>query len=177
MATDTRRQLIVTPHAADDPDIGRWVWTLEDTRACTQRSLDGIDERALDWTVGDENSIGTLLYHIAAIEADWLYVEVLEQPFAGDIAALFPWDARDNAGRLTVVAGRPLAEHYRVLDAVRARLLDVFRPMSLEEFRRARSLPDYDVTPEWVIHHLAQHEAEHRGQIDVLRGQFEALQR
>jgi uncharacterized damage-inducible protein DinB len=27
----------------------------------------------------------------------------------------------------------------------------------------------YDVTPEWVVHHLMQHEAEHRGQIGELR--------
>jgi uncharacterized damage-inducible protein DinB len=30
-------------------------------------------------------------------------------------------------------------------------------------------LPPYDVTPEWVLHHLMQHEAEHRSQIGALR--------
>lgn len=37
------------------------------------------------------------------------------------------------------------------------------------EFRRVRSLPYYDVAPEWVLHHLMQHEAEHRSQIGSLR--------
>ena len=41
--------------------------------------------------------------------------------------------------------------------------------MSLEEFHRPRKLDQYNVTPEWVIHHLIQHEAEHRGQIGELR--------
>ncbi|MGA7731021.1 MAG: hypothetical protein WCD37_07085 [Chloroflexia bacterium] len=26
----------------------------------------------------------------------------------------------------------------------------------------------YDVTPEWVLHHLMQHEGEHRGHIHVI---------
>jgi uncharacterized damage-inducible protein DinB len=29
--------------------------------------------------------------------------------------------------------------------------------------------PPYDVTPEWVLHHLMQHEAEHRSQIGAPR--------
>jgi hypothetical protein len=37
--------------------------------------------------------------------------------------------------------------------------------MSLEDFRTLRPSGDNQVTPEWVIEHLAQHEAEHRGQI------------
>jgi uncharacterized damage-inducible protein DinB len=41
--------------------------------------------------------------------------------------------------------------------------------MSLQEFRRVRVLPDYDVTPDYVLHHLMQHEAEHRGEIAMLR--------
>jgi hypothetical protein len=30
-------------------------------------------------------------------------------------------------------------------------------------------MPDYEVTPEWVLHHLCQHEAEHRAEIAALR--------
>ena len=36
------------------------------------------------------------------------------------------------------------------------------------EFTRVRSLENYDVTPAWAIHHLCQHEAEHRGQMTEL---------
>jgi hypothetical protein len=78
-------------------------------------------------------------------------------------------DVRDEAGLLSRVSGRLPAEHDEMLDAVRAYLLEAFRTMTPEDFRRPRHLPDYDVTPEWVVHHLAQHEAEHRGQIGELR--------
>jgi hypothetical protein len=55
------------------------------------------------------------------------------------------------------------------LDVVRDHLLAAYRGMSLAEFRRVRDFPDYYVTPEGVLHHLIQHEAEHRGQIGLLR--------
>ena len=76
--------------------------------------------------------------------------------------------------RLTPVTGRSLAEHDALLDAVRALLLDAYRTMSLAEYRRPRQLERYDVTPEWVLHHLLQHEAGHRGELGDLRRRAEA---
>jgi hypothetical protein len=111
-----------------------------------------------------------VLYHLAGIEADWLYAEVLEQPeFPAEIVALFPHEVRDGQGHLSQVTGYSLAEHLQRLAVVRGLLLDVFEAKDLAEFRRVRALPYYDVTPEWVLHHLMQHEAEHRNQIGALR--------
>ena len=116
------------------------------------------------------NSIGALLYRIAAIEADWLYVDALEgRPFPPEIEALFPDDVRNDQGQLSSAHGASLAAHLQRLDAVRAVLLAEFRELSLADFYRLRDLPDYTVTPEWVLHHLMQHEAEHRGEIGMLR--------
>ena len=52
------------------------------------------------------------------------------------------------------------------LSIVRKNLLDVFVSMTPGEFEKLRGLPQYDVSPVYVIHHLMQHEAEHRSQID-----------
>lgn len=171
---ESRRRLVIEPTWAPDPTIAHWLGAIQDARFRTLRLLEGIDQRALDWQRGDENSIGTLLYHVAAIEADWLYAEVLTEPFPDDVVALLTWDVRDDEGRLTGVAGRSLAEHLALLGAIRERLLAAFEAMTLEHFQRPRALPDYDVTPEWVLHHLMQHEAEHRGQMEVLLTAFQS---
>jgi uncharacterized damage-inducible protein DinB len=132
--------------------------------------LENLGDVDLDWAPAPrENSIGALLYHIAAIEADWLYAEVLEAPFPPDVVALFPVDVRDETGQLARVRGYALEEHLQRLDAVRSEVLEAFHGMSLAELRRPRELPEYVVTPEWVLHHLMQHEAEHRGEIGMLR--------
>lgn len=71
--------------------------------------------------------------------------------------------------------GVPLASHFDRLDAARAELPAAFGTMTLDDFRRPRILPQYAVTPEWVLHHLAQHEAEHRGHIAVTRSSAEGM--
>lgn len=152
---------------ASQPEIGRWLWALEDTRQRTKIALEGLDKNQLDWTAPHSGlSIGTLLYHIAAIEMDWLSSDVLEEEaFPPDFDILFPHNVRDERQFLSQVKGESLTQHLNRLDAVRNYLLASFKQMDLSEFRRVRYFPDYDVSPEWVLHHLMQHEAEHRGQI------------
>jgi uncharacterized damage-inducible protein DinB len=160
----------VLPHY--EPTVGRWLWVLEETRRETKEALTGLTPAALDWTPapGTENSIGTLLYHISLIELDWLYTEVLEnQPWPKELKDLFAVAVRDAEGHLSTRQGVVLAEHLHRLDRTRLYLLKSFHDMSLEEFRRLRTFPQYRVTAEWVLHHLIQHEVEHRGQIQVLR--------
>jgi uncharacterized damage-inducible protein DinB len=155
-----------------EPEIGRLVWLLEVARQRLKERLAGLDQRVLDFQLPNENSIGTLLYHIAAIEMDWLYEEVLEgEAFPPEVAELLCFDLRDGEGRLTVVNGRSLDEHLHVLDRTRHYLLEVFRQMDLADFRRVRQFENYSCTPEWVLHHLIQHETEHRGQIMTIRTQ------
>jgi uncharacterized damage-inducible protein DinB len=174
MSQHEKEQKIVDTHLSKEPAIGQWLWALQDARARTLRELEDLSPAIIDWQTPDgESSIGTILYHIAGIEADWLYVEVLEKPFPPEVVALFPLDIRDKQGHLTQILGDSLEEHLSRLESVRALLLPVFQQMDLAEFRRVRSLEYYDVTPEWVLHHLMQHEAEHRSQIAALRARAE----
>ena len=167
---DSRKKLIVEPAPGEDAGIGRWLWAVEDARRRTGEELEHLTPPVIDWRPPEEEvSIGSVLYHMAVIEADWLYVEVLEEPFPEAVTALFPYGVRDEAGRLVLAEGESLEAHLGRLAAVRSRLLAAYRGMDPDEFRRARALPEYDVTPEWVLHHLMQHEAEHRSQIGRLR--------
>lgn len=173
MPTETTAPLFsVEPLPGYEPAIGRWLWVLEDTRRETkEEALTGLAPAALDWIPPhSENSIGTVLYHIALIELDWLYTEVLEsQPWPEELKPLFALDDRDAQGRLSMLRGETLEEHLHRLDLVRQYLLAAFRGMSLQEFRRPRPFSRYRVTAEWVLQHLIQHEGEHRGQIQLLR--------
>lgn len=148
-----------------DQDIGFCLWALEDTRIRTIKLLEGLDDWVFNWLSPISGlSIGTLLYHIAAIELDYLYSDILggfEIP--DEIKQLFPIDVRDDDGKLSTPQDEPFKLHLQRLNIVRKYLLATFNSMPVEEFRRLRDQDHYSVTPEWVIYHLIQHESEHRG--------------
>ncbi|MDX2005685.1 MAG: DinB family protein [Meiothermus sp.] len=166
----TRERLVVEPPGGFQAEIAPWVWALEDTRKRTLETVVGLSQEQLDWQAErPHNSIGSLLYHLAAIELDWLYVEVLQQDYPQESYVWFPHQVREEGGRLTPVA-EPLQRHLERLAAVRSLLLEAFRGMPTDDFYRPRSLPSYDVTPQWVLYHLTRHEAAHQGQILQIKG-------
>ena len=165
-----RKVLAVDLEAGWEPEIGHLVWMLDAARRRTLEELEGIsaaNELAiLDWRAEPRaNSVGSSLYHLAEIEASWLYDEVLEQPVPGELAALLAHATRDVDGVLTHVTGQMLSEHLHRLEICRRHLLAAYREMTLEDFRRLRHLELYSVTPEYVLFHLMLHEVEHCSQI------------
>jgi DinB superfamily len=170
---EPRERLTLEP-IADDPEVGRWLAALEDGRRDTVRELERVTPEMVDWyPEAPLNSIGSLLYHVALIEADWVVNEILE---LGDnvpeLTRLLPWPDRDADHHLTRVDGQPLVAHLERLDGVRQFVLERLRPMTNDDFHRVRELERYDVAPDWAVHHIIQHEAEHRSHIAWLRDTF-----
>ncbi|MEH7356788.1 DinB family protein [Neobacillus drentensis] len=160
-----RKNLMVVTLTDFEPEIGRWIWCLEDVRRTILERISGLSQSDLDTKLNGGHSIGSLLYHIALIEADWFYEEVLDGEWNPKIRCLFPQEDRNIDNTLTNIEGQDLDEHLHRLKSVRDELLTHFRSMDLQDWRKPRSLTHYDVTPEWVIYHLIEHESHHRGQI------------
>ena len=170
---EAEREVLALQPVADDPEVGRWLSAMEDARRDTLKELDGVPDEAVDWRPdGAHNTIGTLLYHIATVEAGWLLIDILGpegEPWMPRARELLPVDDRDVDGRLMVVEGESLQQHLDRLAAVRELFLELMRPLTNEEFHRIRVRDEYDVAADWTVHHLLQHEAEHRAQIAALR--------
>lgn len=162
---DTKKLLSLEPIMGADPTIGRWLAAFNDARRRTLTLLEQVDPEMIHRVPPGQSSIGAILYHVAAIEASWLYDEVLENQGPEDFDSMFPYPVRDDAGHITAVPDEPLEAHLQRLEAVHMDLLGAYRNMFIDEFRRGRETPQHTVTPEWVLHHLMQHEAEHRAEI------------
>lgn len=157
--------------AAADAEVGHWLAAMDDARVDTLKELEGRVTDDLLEAVPDEdlNSIGTTLYHVALVEVDWILTVLLGEAapiWPGD---LLPYGDRDRDGRLTEVRGETLAQHLDRLTAGRAVVREHLGPMSNEDFHRLRPREDWDVTAAWILHHLLQHEAEHRAHIAWVR--------
>ncbi|MGH2452570.1 MAG: DinB family protein [bacterium] len=169
-----KRLLHVQPLPGFDPQIGTWLWAMQQVRRRTLRLVDGLDQRVLDWEGLDEreNAIGTLLYHIADGEMGWLFGDLLLQPhFPERVKPDFPYPPRGPDKRLTPVLGEPLESHLGRLARSRKVFLETFKEIPAEEWRRLRHPEgeDYAVTPEWAVFHLIEHEAGHAFQISSLK--------
>lgn len=166
-----RETLAVKPFEGYPAEIGVWLWALEETRSGTKVHVDGLGQDVIDWAgpEDDENSIGTLLYHIAAVEMGWLHFDVLGQPERFPEAD-FPFEPFSE-GRITPVMGVPLADHLARLDRSRAIFLERIKEINLVDWSKLRSPEgeDYDVSPAWMVFHLVEHEAGHAAQIGVLK--------
>lgn len=161
---------VVHPTPGVEPHLGAALWMMDDTRARTLEAVEGLQPSQVDAIpIGGGNTIGALLYHVAAVERDWLYRDILEQPMPEWSSPLFPQDVREENGRLTPVRGMPLDEHLARLATVRQHLRADLAGLTHEDFRRHREVPGGGGTPEWILHHLREHEAEHRGQIQEIR--------
>ena len=170
MAADARERLVLDAETGVEPEIGRWLAALQDARRDTLAELGAITPDVVDARPpGSENSIGSSLYHVAIIEADWLFDDLLGRSLeTTELAPLFPYDVRDERGTLQGVLGVGLEDHLDRLARVRATVLREIRALSLEDFLAVRARDGYDVSGAWVVHHLLQHEAEHRSEIGWL---------
>lgn len=158
-----------------EPEIGIWLWAMEEVRRSLLRTVAGLDQAVLDWRGpdGESNSIGSLLYHIAGVEMGWLFFDVFGlKELPPEVMAHFPRHIFENEC-ITHMPGVPLQEHLARLQRCRDVFLEAFRPMTVEDWRRLRSPDgeDYRVTPEWAVFHLVEHEAGHLFQIRTLKKQ------
>ena len=78
MVMEAEREILTLEPIAGDPEVGRWLAAMQDARRDTLRELVDIADDELERTSeAAASSIGTLLYHIALVEADWLFVDIL----------------------------------------------------------------------------------------------------
>ena len=168
----TERERLVLEPVAGDPEIGRWLAAFEEVRLDTLKVIGEIPANAIELDPGDGGDpLGTVLYHVALVEIDWVFTDVLDR--GNDIPRdLFPHDDRVEDGHLTPVLGETLEQHLDRLAKTRVLVLDVLRSMSPEEYHRAHVREGFDVAANWVVFHLIDHEVEHRVRISALRDRF-----
>lgn len=159
------------------PRIGRYVAQMAESRADLKRQVGNLAPEQLSWHPSDTiESIGTLLLHIDAVEWSWMHEDILGRPsdeYPGNWSEAMP--IRVGVPQVT---GKTSEWYFDKLDATHELTLAILRGFTDADLSRlvgeSEPPPGQEkrsrlYTIDWIIWHLIQHEAEHIGQVELLR--------
>ncbi len=163
------------------PRLALLLAQMNEVRADLKTQAERWSDEDLDETlVPGFMSPGGLLLHIAEAEHWWLRVVLADQGEEGQLPAesLFPFHVDENGD--AVAGERPLTEYLGVLDDTRAWTRDFLVGLTAEDLTRdfpfsSKEGESYVFSVEWVLYHLVEHEAHHRGQLALISRLAEAL--
>lgn len=162
----------ILPFAGYPPRIGRYLTQMEDVRRQVKKYVEGLTAEQLSWHPNEKaESIATVLLHIAAVECSWIGEDIMRRPMDAEWKIAFP--IRFGMPQIT---GQPLDYYMKTLDVVRDQTKADLKTLEDEDLDRL-IMPldpgDPDNTSqfslEWILYHVIDHEAHHKGQIAVMK--------
>lgn len=180
--TKTVTTLLETPAGFRSRDAARLFWQMEDQRAALLAALRDVGEDELHWQPAPGmNTIAMLLAHVAYAETHLAQVGVLgkstghAEDVIGISEAMEGLPLAPDAPPSPALAGRPLAFFLDALGKARAHTRAAVEALADEDLERVVTRPPrpdgmvrvFNVA--WVLHHVLEHEAGHRGQVQMLR--------
>ncbi len=172
--------LLFTPAGFRSVQVARFAWQIDEQRRMLTVETRGLSPEDLAWQpFPGMNTRGMLLAHIAYAEAHLTQVGILGEKtgHAQDVIGLteeeegLPLEA--GAPPAPATLGKPLEYFDDLLARARAHTHAALRDLTDEHLERrvVRPRPDgaervFNVG--WVLYHILEHEAGHRGQINLL---------
>jgi uncharacterized damage-inducible protein DinB len=167
------KRLTLSPAAGVAPGIGLHLSGMEEVREQLREAVcDLPDEELARRAVPDTHSIGALVLHIGEAEWWWMQCVISGHELTDEDRRHPAWDVLVEP---EAFARRGYSAQYclDVIDAIRGetrRLLASFGDDDLDRiYGYARDGRNIEVSLRWVLHHLTDHEAQHKGQILMLK--------
>lgn len=139
---------------------------MEKTRNRLLRVIEELPDETIDFTPDVENveTIGTLLLHIAGVEWSWIFEDIDGEEMDYE-RWKYAFPLREN---LTQLTGNGKQFYIDRLHEVRKEIRQRLREMDDSSLHQLVDIGHAEVTVEWILFHLMEHEAMHIGQISIL---------
>ncbi len=167
------RRRVLNPHPGLSPGIGYYLSGMEEVRAQLINAVKDIP----DDLIGKPpflgaHSIGGLLLHIGEAEWFWMQMVVCGHELTEEDKKAPCWDVLDD---IEIVARNSFTTEFclREIEKIRNQTRDVlfsYNDKDLERiihFERDGEMDEHNLR--WILHHLIDHEAQHKGQILMLK--------
>lgn len=161
------------PAAGVSREIGFYLAGMDEVREQLREAVSGISQPDIGrLAVPETHSIGALVLHIGEAEWWWMQCRVSNHELTDDDARTPFWDVLKEPGR---VATKGYSAEFCLAEAdrIRAQTRDVLASFNDHDLERAfafeRHGTSYERSLRWILHHLIDHEAQHKGQILMLK--------
>jgi uncharacterized damage-inducible protein DinB len=172
MSKELKRSVLL-PATGLSPGVAYYFSAMEEVRgqvrqAVSRLSNEEISTRAL----AGAHPIGALLLHIGEAEYWWIQCVVAGRTATDEDKLIAHWDVLDDPDSF---ASKGYSAEYCLdsIDRIRAMSRDVLSSLddnALDRLYRYESPKAIrEVSLRWVLHHLIDHEAQHKGQILMLK--------
>jgi len=129
-----------------------------------ERVVGGYSQREIDYILDDQaNSIGALVYHLAAAEKIYQLITFENRRFNEEELKI--WGAAmdlDEKGRQDI-QGKPISYYLNILKEVRAKTMEELKKRDDEWFLSTTEGSEYN--NQWAWFHVMEHQSSHLGQI------------
>lgn len=163
----------LTPVEGVKKQIGYYLAGMEEVRGQLRDAVGELSNAEVHAKLRpDTHSIAQLILHCGEAEWWWIQCVVDGQEIDEELEASFFWDVLEegNEPSISLSAADCIAEIDRISGLTRE-LLEDFSKKDLDRyFKRVRpSGRRTKKTLRWILHHLIDHEAQHKGQILMLK--------
>jgi uncharacterized damage-inducible protein DinB len=167
------RHRMLTPHPGLSTGIGYYLSGMEEVRSQLVAAVKTIPDNLIGKPAFlGAHSIGALILHIGEAEWFWMQMVVSGHPLTQEDEAAPYWDILDDLER---VARNGFTTEFCLLEAEKIRnqtrdVLFSYNDKDLERiiiFERRGETTEHNLR--WILHHLIDHEAQHKGQILMLK--------
>ena len=166
-------RIVLTPHPGLATGLGYYLSGMEEVRNQVREAIKDIDvERLVQPAFLGAHSIGALALHIGEAEWWWMQCNVAGHQLTDEDARAPYWDVLDDP---TKFAEKAYTAEFclQEIDKIRNQTRDLlfgYADKDLERiisFERKGEIREYSLR--WILHHLIDHEAQHKGQILMLK--------
>jgi uncharacterized damage-inducible protein DinB len=167
----SRRTLNSIPGFAND--VGFYLDGMEEVRAQLREAVEGMSEDQISRpAITGAHSIAALVLHLGEAEWWWIQSRLSGHKVDDKIRNAPYWEVlKDPAGfsQKNYSADFCLNEIKKIRQETFATLAS-FNDSQLDHiFSYSQNGETYDLTLRWILHHLIDHEAQHKGQILMLK--------
>lgn len=167
------KRKVLSPHPGLSTGIGYYLSGMEEVRSQVIEAVKEIPDQSIGKPAFlGAHSIGGLVLHIGEAEWFWMQMVVTAHELTDEDKKAPFWDVLDD---VEIVARSGFTTQFclQEVDKIRNQTRDVLFSYNDKDLERIISFDRHGETTEynlrWILHHLIDHEAQHKGQILMLK--------